>query len=103
MYNNTIDVKFYNYDRRDEDTLYSSTLNKGTYNISFSKIPLVYKDYVDGPNLLKKEETNKFNIISVNANGCKIEVYEDETKVELYGNYYIETATNERVKLNEDI
>lgn len=103
LYNNTIDVKIYSYDRIENDTLYSSTLNKGIYNISFSKYPLVYNEYKDNYNLLKSGDIGNYIINSINANGCQIEVTTDNTKVELKGNYYVETSTNERLKLEENI
>lgn len=103
LYNNTIDVKIYSYDRIENDTLYSSQLNKGIYNISFSKVPLVYNEYKDNYNLLKSGDIGNYIINSINANGCQIEVTRDNTQVELKGNYYVETSTNERVKLEENV
>lgn len=103
LYDNTIDVKIYSYDRIENDTLYSSTLNKGIYNISFSKYPLVYNEYKDNYALLKNGDIGNYTIKSINANGCQIEVTKDNTKVELKGNYYVETFTNERLKLEENI
>ena len=104
LYNNTIDVKVYSYDRIEEDTLYSSKMSRGTYNISFSKYPLVYDEYKDNPNYesLKSGDIGNYKIKSINANGCQIEVTQDNTQVEIKGKYYVETFINERVRLEKN-
>lgn len=100
LYNSIIDIDEYNYkESSSKVVLYNGTLKKGTHFIQFEKAPIVYKSYSSDFSLLKVDSSNtNFNIISLYASGCEVEVLVDDTTIELSGNVYETSVSTKRIK-----
>lgn len=101
LYNNVIDVKEYKYIESNEIVeLYKGDLSKGTHVIIFDKSPIIYKNYKDNYSLIKGDISNtNYNIISLYATSCVVEVLND-TNVVLQGKVYTSSTTTKRIQKN---
>lgn len=99
LYNNVIDITEYLYSINiNDEKIYSKTMNKGKYIIEFTKFPIVYSLYENNFDLLKYDNghKSKYNILSLGACACTIEVLEDNTNVELMAKIYIKEISVKR-------
>lgn len=99
LYNNVIDIAEYAYVASYSDKkIYSKKMNKGTYTIKFTEFPICYYKYKDDFSLIKSDtsDKDKYNILSLGACACTIEVLEDSTNVELKAWIYNDNKVTKR-------